>query len=128
MRKIKKEDTVEVISGDDKGMRGTVREIIRVKSPLRKRDRRKGRKPRPDPNRERVIVSGVNIVKKHQRPISTGGRRAAQAGIIQFEAPIHISNVMLVCPSCRQRTRVGFMMLEEGRKVRVCKKCKAIID
>ncbi len=107
MRKIKKGDTVEVICGDDRGVRGTVQRVI--------------------PKKNRVVVSGVNLVKKHQRPISAEGVRA-QAGIIEFEAPIHISNVMLVCPHCNQRTRVGFRYVEDGRKVRVCKKCEAIID
>jgi large subunit ribosomal protein L24 len=58
----------------------------------------------------------------------TGGRMQTQAGIIEFEAPIHLSNVMLVCPQCDQPTRVGFEFLEDGAKVRVCKKCDAIIE
>lgn len=107
MRRIRKGDTVEVISGDDRKMRGVVHRVI--------------------PKKDRVVVSGVNLVKKHQRPRPTGGRMQTQAGIIEFEAPIHISNVMLVCPQCNQRTRVRFERLEE-RKVRVCKKCNAIID
>ncbi len=108
MRRIRKGDTVEVISGDDRGIRGTVHRVI--------------------PKKDRVVVSGVNLVKKHQRPRPTGGRMQAQAGIIEFEAPIHISNVMLVCPQCDQRTRVRFERLEDGKKVRVCKKCDAIIE
>ncbi len=107
MMKIKKGDTVEVISGDDRGVKGTVHRVI--------------------PKKNRVVVSGVNLVKKHQRPTAPEGVRA-QAGIIEFEAPIHISNVMLICPHCNQRTRIGFKYLEDGRKVRVCKKCKAAID
>jgi len=79
------------------------------------------------PKTDRVVVSGVNIVKKHQRPIRAG-RGQVQAGIIEFEAPIHISNVMLVCPQCDQRTRVGFVRQEDGRKVRVCKQCGEIIE
>ncbi len=108
MRKIKKGDTVEVISGNDSGVRGTVHRLI--------------------PQKNRVVVSGVNLVKKHQRPRPTGGRTQTQAGIIEFEAPIHLSNVMLVCPQCDQRTRVAFQRLEDGRQVRVCRKCNAIID
>jgi large subunit ribosomal protein L24 len=108
MRKIKKDDTVEVISGNDRWRRGTVHRLI--------------------PKQDRVVVSGVNLVKKHQRPMPTGGRTQAQAGIIEFEAPIHISNVMLVCPHCDLPTRVGFEYLEDGAKVRVCKKCNSIID
>jgi large subunit ribosomal protein L24 len=108
MRKIKKGDKVEVISGEDRGVRGTVHRMI--------------------PKSNRVVVSGVNLVKKHQRPGPTGGRTQAQAGIIEFEAPIHLSNVMLVCPQCDQRIRVAFELLEDGRQARVCKKCSAVID
>lgn len=108
MQRIKKGDTVEVISGDDRGLRGTVHQVI--------------------PKKDRVVVLGVNIVKKHQRPRPTGGRTQAQAGIIEFEAPFHLSNAMLVCPQCSQRTRVAFEYLEDGGKVRVCKKCGSVID
>jgi large subunit ribosomal protein L24 len=105
--KIRKGDTVEVISGNDRELRGTVQWIY--------------------PDDERVVVSGVNIVKKHQRPMRAG-RAQVQPGVIEFEAPIHISNVMLVCPQCNRRTRVGFTQLEDGRKVRVCKQCDEVID
>jgi large subunit ribosomal protein L24 len=101
VNRIKKGDTVEVISGNDRGLRGTVKRVLSKE--------------------ERVIVTGVNIVKKHQRPMRAG-RREVQPGIIEFEAPVHSSNVMLVCPNCNQRTRIGFEH-DEGRKVRVCKKC-----
>ncbi len=104
---IKKGDTVEVISGDDWGLQGTVQWML--------------------PKRNRAVVSGVNIVKKHQRPIRAG-RGQVQPGIIEFEAPIHVSNVMLVCPQCGQRTRVGFVRQEDGRKVRVSKRCGEAID
>jgi len=105
--RIKQGDTVEVISGEDRGIRGTVQRVL--------------------PKKNRVVVSGVNIVKKHQRPIRAG-RGQVQPGIIEFEAPIHLSNVMLVCPRCNQRTRVGFAWQEDGRKVRVCKRCGEAID
>jgi large subunit ribosomal protein L24 len=101
VNRIRKGDTVEVISGNDRGLRGTVKRVL--------------------PKEQRVIVTGVNIIKKHQRPMRAG-RREVQPGIIEFEAPIHSSNVMLVCPNCNQRTRVGFER-EGGRKVRVCRKC-----
>ena len=104
---IKKGDTIEVISGDDRGVRGAVQWTL--------------------PKKGRVVVSGINIVKKHQRPIRAG-RTQVQPGIIDFEAPIQLSNVMLVCPRCDQRTRVGFTRQEDGRKVRVCKKCGEAID
>ena len=107
MQKIKKGDTVEVIAGKDIGVRG---QILRVGS--------KG---------GRVVVEKVNIVRKHQRPVHAG-RGQVQPGIIEFEAPIHISNVMLVCPQCDQPTRVGFRYDEAGVKVRVCEKCAQDID
>ena len=99
---IKKGDTVEVISGEDLGARGTVQRVL--------------------PRKNRVVVAGVNIVKKHQRPVRAG-RGEVQAGIIEFEAPVDISNVMLVCPRCDEPTRVGFALDEDGQKVRVCKTC-----
>jgi large subunit ribosomal protein L24 len=105
--RIKKGDTIEVISGNDEGLRGTVQWVL--------------------PKKNRVIVSGINTVKKHQRP-TRAGRSQVQPGIIEFEAPIHLSNVMLVCPRCNQRTRVGFAWQEDGRKVRVCKECGEAVD
>ncbi len=107
MAKIKKGDTVEVVSGNDSGERGAVQRVL-TKS-------------------NRIVVIGVNTVKKHQRPMRAG-RGQAQPGIIEFEAPVDISNVMLVCPRCDQRTRVGFTRLEDGRKVRMCKRCQEVID
>ena len=103
--KIVRGDTVEVINGRDKGMRG---EVLRVL-----------------PKDDRVVVQGIALRKKHQRQIQTGGRTMSP-GIIQFESPIHISNVMLVCPKCDETTRVGFVM-EDGERKRVCKKCQAEI-
>jgi large subunit ribosomal protein L24 len=98
-------DTVEVVSGREKGMRG---EVLRVM-----------------PNDMRVVVQGIAFRKKHQRQVQAGGRTMSP-GIIQFEAPIHISNVMLVCPKCDELTRVG-LLREDGERKRVCKKCQAII-
>jgi large subunit ribosomal protein L24 len=103
---IKKGDTVEVISGDDLGFRGTVQRVL--------------------PKKDRVVVAGVNIVKKHQRPVRAG-RSEVQAGVIEFEAPVDVSNVMLVCPRCDERTRVGFARQEDGGKARVCKRCGEVI-
>jgi large subunit ribosomal protein L24 len=104
---IRKGDTVEVISGNDRGLRGSVQRVL--------------------PREGRVAVSGANIVKKHQRAVRAG-RGQVQAGIIEFEAPVDISNVMLVCPRCNERTRVGFEREEGGNKVRVCKRCGERID
>ncbi len=107
MNRIKSGDKVEVISGNYRGVRGNVMRVL--------------------PKEDRVVVSDVNIVTKHQRPVRAG-RSQVQAGRIQFEAPIHASNVMLVCPQCDARTRVGYKKLENGRKVRVCRKCGEAID
>ena len=103
--RIKSGDTVEIISGDDKGMRGTVRVTM--------------------PKQDRVIISGINLVKKHQRRT---GNMQTEPGIIELEAPIHVSNVMLVCPRCGQPTRVSHERGQDGSKVRVCAKCDEIID
>jgi large subunit ribosomal protein L24 len=104
--RIKRDDTVEVISGNDKGARGRVLRAL--------------------PKERRVVVESVNIRKKHQRPMQAG-RSQAQAGIIQFEASIDVSNVMLVCPQCDEPTRVG-VRNADGRRVRVCKKCGEDIE
>jgi len=97
--KIKKDDKVIILSGKDKGKKGKVLKAI----------------PRDD----RVIVEGVNIVKKHQRPRKQGekGQR------IEVASPINVSNVILICPKCGKNTRVGYKVLENKEKARVCKKC-----
>jgi large subunit ribosomal protein L24 len=107
--KIKKGDTVEVISGreQDRGKRG---EVIRVL-----------------PKDGRLVVQSVNMRKKHQRQVQTQGRRNMSPGIIEFEGPMDISNVMLVCPKCDEPTRVGIQR-EDGKAIRVCKSCQALID
>ncbi len=101
--KIKKGDLVEVISGKDKGKRGKVLRVM--------------------PKEGKVIVEGVNMIKRHQRP----NPRMKEGGIIEKEGPVYASKVMLVCPNCGQRTRVGFKVVD-GKKVRYCKKCGEIID
>lgn len=107
MRRIKKGDTVEVIAGKDLGERGEVISVF--------------------PKDNRLVVSGVNIAKKHEKAKQVGSRQIP-AQIVEFNAPLHISNVMLVCPSCDKRVRVGFRFKEDGRKVRFCKQCQADID
>jgi len=104
MNKIRKNDEVRVIHGRDRGKRGKVQIYI--------------------PDKNRLIVEGVNMIKRHMRP--TGQMR--QAGIIEKEAPIHVSDVMLICKKCNQPTRVGFTFIDDGSKVRVCKKCNEVID
>ncbi len=107
--KIRKGDTVEIISGRlvDKGKRGLVIRVI--------------------PDDERLVVQGVNLRKKHQKQVETQGRRSISPGIIEFEAPISISNVMLVCPTCSKTTRVNFHRSEDGVK-RACKQCNSEFD
>ena len=101
---IKKGDTVRVLSGKDKGKEGQVVRSI--------------------PSKQRVVVEKVNMVKKAMRPT----QQNPQGGIISMEAPIHVSNVMLVCPSCGKPVRTGKRINDEGKKVRVCKKCGKDID
>jgi len=106
--KIRKGDTVEIISGklEDQGKRGEVIKVL--------------------PDEHRVVVQGVNVHTKHQRQVQTQGR-TINPGRIKFEAPLDISNVMLVCPKCSEPTRVGVQRDDEGAH-RVCKKCQALID
>ncbi len=106
MAKIKKGDTVEVIAGESKGHRGQVQRV--------------------DQKDNRLVVSGANIVTKHQTP-RQAGRGQVRAGKIEFEAPIDLSNVMLVCPKCNEATRVGLVINESGVKTRICKKCQSEI-
>ena len=102
--RIRQNDTVEVISGRDLGKRGKVQRVLSPK--------------------DRVIVEGVNIVKRHQRPTAA----VRQAGIIQKEAPLPLAKVMLVCQRCNKAVRVGYRFLEDGRKVRMCRSCHEVID
>ncbi|WP_282201391.1 50S ribosomal protein L24 [Collibacillus ludicampi] len=101
---VRKGDEVQVIAGKDKGKKGRILAAF--------------------PKKERVIVEGVNIVKKHQRPNPAN----PQGGIIEKEAPIHVSNVMLLDPKTGEPTRVGIKILEDGTKVRYAKKSGEIID
>jgi large subunit ribosomal protein L24 len=102
--KIRRNDEVLVIAGKDRGKKGKVRVAF--------------------PRKEHVIVEGANMIKKHAR--ARGAAR--QAGIIEREAPIHVSNVMLICNKCNRPARVGLRFLEDGRKVRICHSCQEVID
>lgn len=102
--RIKKGDTVQVIAGKDLGKTGKVLRVM--------------------PDKGRVIVEGVAFKKKHARRT----REDRAGGIHELEAPIHVSNVMLVCPKCHQRTRIGARWLADGTKVRSCRKCGEVID
>lgn len=101
---VKKGDTVVVISGKDKGKKGKVLTAM--------------------PKRNRVIVEGVNMQTKHTKP----SQKSPQGGIIHQEGPIHVSNVMLYCDKDKKGVRVGYKVLENGEKVRVCKKCGEVLD
>jgi large subunit ribosomal protein L24 len=107
MRKIKRNDTVIVLSGKDRGKQGTVRQVI--------------------PKHDRLIVEGVNLMRKHQRPTQTAGV-PTPGGIVVREAPLHASNVMVICKECNKPTRSGVRERPDGVRVRVCKKCGADID
>lgn len=102
MLKVKKGDTVQVLSGNDKAKTGEVLEVL--------------------PKAEKIIVKGVNVRKKHVKPRKQG----EESGIIPVECPIHMSKVNVVCPKCGKATRIGFKV-EKDQKVRVCKKCGEII-
>lgn len=106
--KIRKGDTVEVISGrsEDKGKRSEVIKVL--------------------PDEQRLVAQTVNMRTKHQRQVQSQGR-TMNPGKVRFESPVHISNVMLVCPKCNKTTRVR-MVREEGRLRRICKRCDVLID
>jgi large subunit ribosomal protein L24 len=101
---IRKDDEVRILTGKDKGKTGKVHSV--------------------DSEKGRVVVAGVHMIKRHQKP----GRVRTQAGIIEREAPVALSNVMLVCNKCNKPTRVTFRFIEGGQKVRACKHCGEIID
>jgi len=102
--KIRKNDTVLVIAGKDRGKKGKVRKAL--------------------PKKDEVIVEGINMIKRHSR----ARREARQAGIIELEAPLDVSNVMLICNKCNKPTRVGSRFLADGRKARICRSCYEVID
>jgi len=101
---IKKNDSIVVISGKEKGKRGRVLSV--------------------SPSKDSLLAEKINVIKKHMKP----SRKYAQGGIIEKEAPVHISNVMLICPKCNKPTRIGSLLLQSGKKVRVCKKCREVMD
>lgn len=102
--RLKKGDPVQVISGKDKGKRGKILAVF--------------------PKEGKAIVEGVNIVKRHMRPT----RDNPQGGIVDMPAPIWIWKLMYVCPKCNRPVRLGYKFLEDGKKVRYCKKCGEVVD
>ena len=102
--KIQKNDNVLIIAGKDKGKKGKVR--------------------KSNPDKETVLVEGLNMIKRHSK---TKGK-TRQAGIIELEGPIHVSNVMLICNKCNKPVKVGVRILDDGKKARFCRNCSEIID
>ena len=117
---IVKGDQVIVLSGKDRGKRGRVLKVL----PRKKNTRRSGKLLKTYPKERLVIVESVNFIKRHARK---GTANMEQGGIIEKEAPIHISNVMLVCPKCNKPTRVKIKILEDGKHIRVCRHCDEMI-
>jgi len=103
--RIKKNDQVVMLSGRDKGKRGRVISV--------------------DPEKARALVDNVNFVKRHTK---ANPQKNIKGGILEREAPVSLSQLMLVCKECQQPTRLAFKKLEDGRKTRVCKKCNAQLD
>jgi len=102
---IRRNDTVIVTTGKDSGKRGRVLKVIRDKN--------------------RVVVEGVNTIKRHTKP---NPQRNIKGGVVEREAAVHASNVQLVCPECGKPTRIGRKILGDGRKVRICRKCEGVVD
>jgi large subunit ribosomal protein L24 len=102
---IRRNDNVVVIAGRDRGKRGRVLRVV--------------------PDKTRVVVEGVNFVKRHTRP---NPQRNIKGGIVEREASLHVSNVQLVCPECSEPTRIGRRLLDDGRRVRYCRKCNGVVD
>ena len=102
---VRKNDSVVVITGKDRGKRGRVLKVL--------------------PAKNRLIVEGVNVIKRHTKP---NPQRNIKGGVVEREAPLHASNVQLVCPECGKPTRIGRKILGDGRKVRICRKCEGVVD
>lgn len=105
MSELKKNDKVKVISGKEKGRQGKILKVLTEK--------------------EAALVERLNIVKRHSR---AGAKPGQQGGIVAKEAPLSLSNLMLVCPKCSKATRIGIRVLEDGDRVRYCKKCREQVD
>ena len=102
---VKKNDLVYVLSGKDRGKTGKVLKVL--------------------VNMDRAIVEGLNYIQKHTRP---NPQKNVKGGILPKESPIHVSNLMVVCKRCNKRARVSLSVMQDGRKVRVCKNCNELLD
>ena len=102
---IRKNDNVLVITGKNRGARGRVLKV--------------------DPTKNRLVIEGVNMIKRHTKP---NPQKNIKGGVVEREASVHASNVQLVCPECGKQTRIGRKVLGDGRKVRICRKCEGVVD
>jgi large subunit ribosomal protein L24 len=102
---IRKNDNVVVTTGKDRGKRGRV---VRL-----------------EPEKNRLVVEGVNMIKRHTKP---NPQKNVKGGVVEREAALHASNVQIVCPECGKPTRIGKRILDDGRKVRICRKCDGVLD
>ena len=102
---VRKNDNVVVITGKDRGKKGRILKV--------------------NPDKNRLIVEGVNMIKRHTKP---NPGKQVKGGIVSREASLHASNVQLVCPECGVQTRIGHKLLGDGRKVRICRKCEGVVD
>lgn len=101
---VKKNDVVQVVSGKEKGKRGKILRVLPVKG--------------------RVLIEKLNMIKRHQRPT----QQVRQGGIIEREAPVHVSKVQIVCTKCDRGVRIKHKILQDGKKVRICSKCGEVLD
>jgi large subunit ribosomal protein L24 len=102
---VRRNDNVLVVTGKDRGKRGRVLKVL--------------------PEHNRLVVEGVNLIKRHTKP---NPGRNIKGGVVEREAPLHASNVQIVCPECGKATRIGRRILGDGRKVRICRKCEGVVD
>ena len=102
---VRKNDNVVVITGKDRGKRGRVLKVV--------------------PARNRLVIEGVNFIKRHTRP---NPQRNIKGGVVEREGSVHASNVQVICPECSAPTRIGHQLLGDGRKIRICRKCDGAVD
>ena len=102
---VRKNDNVIIVTGKDRGKRGRVLKVL--------------------PERNRIVIEGMNFIKRHTRP---NPQQNIKGGIVERESSLHASNVQIVCPECSAPTRIGHRLLGDGRKVRICRKCDGVID
>ena len=102
---IRRNDNVVVTTGKDRGKRGRVLKVLREKN--------------------RLVIEGVNFINRHTKP---NPQKNVKGGVVKREAPLHASNVQLICPECAAQTRIGHKLLGDGRKVRICRKCQGVVD